>query len=120
MSYQNSSIKSELVKAKAQKEKAEASLTLASEFNKSLVSSIEIATQQLEDARKAFLTKEHFNGTAVANVNTAVDELRELVNYENSCGDDRLPEPVIDRMREHYKTQGHHSSEDTIHLSTNG
>ncbi|HCE1635783.1 TPA: hypothetical protein NG650_004188 [Vibrio parahaemolyticus] len=83
------------------------SIATVTQVNTELNATIGTLTQHLEDERKAVSYMENYTATVDASVNKAVGELKGLLrDEEDDCGTKRLPQPVIDRMWQHYRPQG--------------
>ncbi len=83
------------------------SIATVTQVNTELNTTIGTLTQHLADERKAVDYMESYTASMDANVNKAVGELKGLLrNEEDDCGIKRLPEPVIDRLWQHYRPEG--------------
>lgn len=85
-------------------ETAKLSLASVTQINKELNVTIDSLTQHLKEERAAVDYIKTYNASVDAKVNEAVIEIKGLLkNDENTCGSQRLPQSVIDRMWEYYR-----------------
>ena len=85
-------------------ETAKASLKTAKQVNLENQSTIKNLSEHIKSERKAVEYIRKYNATVDASVTKAVSELKGLLqDDENSCGQQRLPDAVIDSMQQHYR-----------------
>ena len=76
----------------------QAQLTTVTQINNDLNTTIESLTQHIKDERSAVDFMKNYTAAVDANVNKAVNDLKGLLNENDNCGNQRLPQSVIDRM----------------------
>jgi hypothetical protein len=85
----------------------QAGLNVAETFNKSLNASITELQKVVVDERMAFIDVKKYADDVDHRMNSAVNDVKDLLNEEikvDDCGDRRLPQSVIDRMWEYYRS----------------
>ena len=115
MGWDNHVIKAERDKAMQSRIEMKSSLELVVSNNQSLAVAVDELKKSHEEERKAALAVETYNTSVKQQLNLAVGEIKGLLNEEDSCGDERLPDSVIKRMWQHYGPRGRGTaSDDTV------
>lgn len=116
------SLSQQLDDMRVKKERAEANVVIAAQFNDSLNNTIGGLTNQLADFKTALVQRDLVNGTAVANLEKAVKDIGELNENEpisKGCNVDYSSD-VIDRMQQLYRSQGVDENRDVVPVPTSG
>lgn len=114
------SLSDQLNEMRMKKERAEANVVIAAQFNDSLNTTIGGLTNQLADFKTALVQRDLVNGTAVANLEKAVKDIGALNENEQiskGCNVDYSSD-VVDRMQQLYRSQGIDENRDVVPVPT--
>lgn len=116
------SLSDQLDEMRVKKERAEANVVIAAQFNDSLNNTIGGLTNQLADFKTALVQRDLVNGTAVANLEKAVKDIGTLNENEplsKGCNTDYSSD-VVDRMQQLYRSQGVDENRAVVPVPTSG
>ena len=111
-------LKADLKTEQSAKEKAESSLKLTASANESLSLAIKELKKSRDKDQLVANAINDFNHSVDKTLNKAVGEIGDLLDEEDNCGNKRLPDPVIERMWEHYRTGSDSATSDDKDVPT--
>jgi len=118
-SWSTSRFETQLTLAKKSEANARNAVALVVSTNKTLSIAIQELKESHEEERVAALAVDAFNSSVNERLNLAVGEIKGLLNEESdSCGDQRLPDAVIQRMWQYYGPRSGDTVSDDIVSST--
>lgn len=118
------SLSQQLDDMRVKKERAEANVVIAAQFNDSLNNTIGGLTNQLADFKTALVQRDLVNGTAVANLEKAVKDIGILDDSDRTkkltgCNGD-YSSGVSSRMQQLYRSQGIDENRHVVSVPTSG
>lgn len=99
----------DLVRKEAELTTAKLSIETVTGINTQLNATVGSLTQHIEDERQAVQAMNSYFATVDANVSKAVNDIQGLLNDEqDDCDIKPLPDPVTERMWDHYRPESSH------------